>query len=358
VTEQAFANAIKVRLSSYIRLSIHSSTEATKLSISVIPQYDKCAMTPWHSSLVRALDGSVAMCHALKVPAKTHDLIMEGGCPWYFRERSELFNWSTDVQFKYLYPCGILIRPRDLHAKVSFHNIHMQKVRTLAEKCSPIVLRGFMDTTDRHTYIVKAYDAGKPRMSEIKAEKVEQKEERQCMVDEVNFGHPKEVVQSEHVKQHPRFRYITSLSEPQGNNPDAFFASSRLFWQNLPSKHSQEKLSKLEWSFESSSNSNVDATEVFPLAIPHPTDPERRCIRWPNNWHQLGKNSTQPRVKIQNGSQYYASVINSVLSDRRVCQFFAWEKGDVVLSDNIATLHGGRGFDEGSSEDFWQIDLD
>jgi hypothetical protein len=79
----------------------------------------------------------------------------------YFREKSKLFFWpGMDVKFDYLYPTGILIKPQDPTAKYSLHKVHMRKVRGLAEKCSPVILRGFTDTTDRRTFKAKAYDAG------------------------------------------------------------------------------------------------------------------------------------------------------------------------------------------------------
>ncbi len=61
-----------------------------------------------------------------------------------------------DVKFDYLSPSGIMIRACDESSRYLLQNVLMQKVRCLAEECSPVVLRGFKDTTDTHTFEAKA----------------------------------------------------------------------------------------------------------------------------------------------------------------------------------------------------------
>ena len=146
---RAFAIAIATEFDDSIRLSIHPSTDAKKISISLIPQKGKTIMTPWHSSLVRSLDGSIHMEHAGSVSAITHELVFEKGRPSHFRERSALFSWeSMDVDFEYMYPSGILISLRNNAPKYSLCKVDMHKVRALADICSPVILRGFQYMTD------------------------------------------------------------------------------------------------------------------------------------------------------------------------------------------------------------------
>lgn len=59
-----------------------------KISISLIRQKGALNMTPWHSALVRAVDGSITMRHAQTVSRATHELKWEGGKPSYFQERT------------------------------------------------------------------------------------------------------------------------------------------------------------------------------------------------------------------------------------------------------------------------------
>ncbi|MCJ1248508.1 hypothetical protein MMC30_005726 [Trapelia coarctata] len=354
---KAFANAISTRLSTYIRLSIHSSTEATKLSISVIPQSNKSVMTPWHSSLVRALDGSITMSHALRVPAKTHNLIMENGSPSYFQERSPLFDWSMDVVFKYLYPCGILVTPRNPFVGCSLHSVHMQKARALAEHCSPVVLRGFRDATDKHTFFAKAYDAGKPlsKAGSI-AEQTERTQKQQPGDSISNEGTTQINGCGKGSSPTPRFRYVVALSESPKDSAPTLLASSRLFWQHLPSKFTPHGLSKLTWRYTTSDNGLI-GSEEHPLVIPHPADNKRLCVRWHSAWHHPTQRYPLTDVTIGSGKQYHVSLVESMLSDRRVSLYFKWEQGDVVLSDNLGMMHTGPGFDGGQSQEFWQVDL-
>ncbi|KFY65022.1 hypothetical protein V496_02869 [Pseudogymnoascus sp. VKM F-4515 (FW-2607)] len=87
---KAFSEAIACRFPNHLRLSIHPSTDTKKISISLIPQTGAFAMTPWHSALVRAVDGSITMQHAAKVSTKTHTLISKDGKPCYFQEKSDV----------------------------------------------------------------------------------------------------------------------------------------------------------------------------------------------------------------------------------------------------------------------------
>jgi len=314
-------------------------------------------MTPWHSSLVRALDGSITMSHALRVPAKTHDLIMEHGRPSYFRERSPLFDWPMDVVFKFLYPCGILITPRNPSVGCSLHNIHMQKVRALAEHCTPVVLRGFRDTTDKHTFFTKAYDAGEPLSKGGSIVEEAGGTQRQHTGDSILNGGTIDINGcGESSTSPPLFRYMVALSgSPQDASP-TLFASSRLFWQHLPSKFTPDGLSKLTWRYTKTTNDLVGLQE-YPLVVTHPADKKRLCVRWHSAWHHPAQNDPLVDVTIDSGKQHHVSVVESMLSDRRVCLYFQWEQGDVVFSDNFGMMHSGPGSDSSSSQEFWQVDL-
>jgi hypothetical protein len=60
-----------------------------KISIILIRQEGAMNMTPWHSAVVIAGDGSITMQHAQTVSRATHELIWEGGRPSYFQERTD-----------------------------------------------------------------------------------------------------------------------------------------------------------------------------------------------------------------------------------------------------------------------------
>ncbi|SLM34376.1 Pyoverdine biosynthesis [Lasallia pustulata] len=260
---KAFANSIAVKFPAHVRLSIHPSTETSKLSMSLIPQKGRSQMTPWHSSLVQALDGSIIMSHALSVPARTHDLIYEHGRPSYFRERSPLFHWpGMDVSFNYMYPCGLMVIPTDKSCRYSLHNVQMQKVRTLAEACSPVVLRGFADTTDGHIYEAKAHDlgavapwmfGGKHIVKDVGRpgrmnNNVVSSEAMPMHYDGIfKFAKKTDAATGEEisVSAPPRFQYFTAIPPSPRGSGYTLFAASRLFWQHLPPQHTIDELKAL-----------------------------------------------------------------------------------------------------------------
>ena len=161
-THQVFAAAIEAKCKGYVRLSIHPSTGQTKLSVPLIPPpKGGHLMTPWHSSVAVGLDGSFRTVHAEDVRG-THDLVYVNGLPHHYREKSDLYDFGAiKVEFEHLYPCGLIIRPA-AHSenKPSFRELDAKKLRMLTEAQSPVVLRGFADTTDRELFISRAYELG------------------------------------------------------------------------------------------------------------------------------------------------------------------------------------------------------
>lgn len=102
-------------------------------------------MTPWHATTVYGLNGSVTTAHldSLKT-SSIYEPIFKDGAPWYYREKSDLYHWSdTLISFEPLYPTGLLITPVSGFDIQSFSSIDATKLRCLAERNSPVILRGF-----------------------------------------------------------------------------------------------------------------------------------------------------------------------------------------------------------------------
>ena len=331
-------------------------------------------MTPWHSALVQALDGSITMSHALSVPALTHELIYENGRPSHFRERSPLFHWpGMDVSFRYMYPCGLIVRPSSPGSNYSLHNVHMQLVRGLAEACSPVVLRGFADTTDEHTYEAKAYDLGAvaPWTFGVK-QKVKDAGRQDRMANNV--------VSSEAMPMHydgmfkfvkktdaatglevsvsnpPRFQYFTSITPSAPGSGYTLFASSRLFWQHLPAPLTVASLSGLTWECKNSGFWDNHMKQL-PLVVAHPATGEP-CVRWHEPWPEWKTKFANCVIRMENAGQEYVGLVDRMLYDRRVCLYFSWMKGDVLVSDNFAMLHTRTAFEGESDRELWRIHFD
>ena len=48
----------------------------------------------------------------------------------------------------------------------------------------------------------------------------------------------------------------------------------------------------------------------------------------------------------------------AALHDRRVAYWHAWEKGDMVISDNVLAMHTRSDFNAGCDRELWRIHFD
>lgn len=148
---EAFTKIILAKRGDYVRLSVHPSSGAVKLSIPLVPQRgeDGWPRTPWHCSIAVGVDGSYRTVHATDV-RKSHNLIYRHGQPYCFREKSPLYDWEDDVvEFEHLYPQGLVVRPKPgLAASPLLDHTHMAKLHQLAALQSPIRVEGFADGMD------------------------------------------------------------------------------------------------------------------------------------------------------------------------------------------------------------------
>lgn len=149
----------------HVRLSIHPSTGAAKLSISPLPTASMYT-TPWHCTVAYMLDGSVNTgMRSDFEEGDRYELVYENGHPSYYREKSELTSWAEDkggITCTPIYPTGWIIKPAAGANTLSITDVDAKKVRGLAELSSPIVLRGFAQSTNRDLYVEKAKDFGEP----------------------------------------------------------------------------------------------------------------------------------------------------------------------------------------------------
>lgn len=160
---QAFARAVRDKFSNHVRLSIHPSTGHNKVSVSTLPT-DSTYTTPWHCAVAVRQDGTITSGLAQTFwDDPTWELVYEDGRPSYFREKSDLYTWSSGaITVSPLYPCGVVISPTEGANKLSMQDIDAQKVRALSEINSPVILRGFSGTKNREKYIEKASEFGTP----------------------------------------------------------------------------------------------------------------------------------------------------------------------------------------------------
>lgn len=148
----------------HVRLSIHPSTGANKISISLLPT-DSAYTTPWHCSVAFRLDGTLMSGPRAGFESDDrYELVHEGDRPSYFRERSDLLSWGEakgGISCEPLYPSGMLIKP-SVPGSMRMDDVDGAKTRALAEVVSPVVLRGFCKTPKKEVFVRKAEEMGRP----------------------------------------------------------------------------------------------------------------------------------------------------------------------------------------------------
>ncbi|EMD61568.1 hypothetical protein COCSADRAFT_39282 [Bipolaris sorokiniana ND90Pr] len=138
----AFAALIRERYPDYVRLSIHPSTGLTKISMPMIPQPDSFSMTPWHCAVAVDVNGKFKTAHA-GVLRETHDLVLKGGVPYCFRERSSLYSWDAKVEFTHLYGGGMIVRNVGGNSKEPLSDADQEKLAKLRSLQGNVTLEGF-----------------------------------------------------------------------------------------------------------------------------------------------------------------------------------------------------------------------
>ncbi|KAJ5795265.1 Pyoverdine biosynthesis [Penicillium paradoxum] len=374
-----FAAAIRANRKDYVRLSIHESAGEKKLSVSLIPQTrGTIGYTPWHSCVAVGLDGSYRTVHAEDV-RDTHDLIYKNGNPYFFREKSSLFDWSENglsVKFEHLYPSGLIIRPADIdnvNPPPSIRSIPMQKVRGLSNGMSPIIVRGFTETLEEHLYVQKGEELGTilPWSFGI-IQKVRDNGRSDKMGNNVtsNEAMPMhfdgmfkfeeitdpETGERKKVQRPPGYQFFTCPATAPKGNGYTLFASSRLFFRYLPPPWSTERLEKVTWAMDNDGFWDAKLKDQ-PLIVKHPIS-GLPCLRWHQPWDSTKTKFSTCDVTIENDDNGLVGIIDRITYDYRVCLRFGWEKGDLLVSDNTAMLHTRTGYISNCDRELWRIHCD
>lgn len=379
----AFSSAIREKFSDHLRLSIHPSKNENKISISLLPT-DTGFTTPWHSTLAIRLDGTVTTGHRETFAANdAYELVYENSRPTYFREKSPLLSWGEDkggIICEPLYPSGLLVRPAAGPNKMAIQDVDAAKVRALAEVNSPVTLRGFSKTTDRELFVEKSKEFGQPTewkfglVLEVKDQGTDSKGLNNVLsaewmpyhydglfktVKKTNANGEEELVSTP-----PKFQIFAGVTSSPKDTGFTLFSSSTLVFKYLPESLSLDYLRSLTWGV---STSAFDATKLrgLPLIIDHPTHGQP-CLRYHEPWPE-SKTKFDPTfitIEDKNGpipkssQDEICAILDGLLHDRRVAYWHSWEKGDLLVSDNILMMHTRSDFTAGSDRELWRIHFD
>ncbi|KAF4968849.1 hypothetical protein FSARC_3815 [Fusarium sarcochroum] len=375
----AFANAVRQKYPDHVRLSIHPSTGAVKLSVNLLPT-DDLYTTPWHCSVAFRLDGTIRTAMRSEFDGDDSlELVYENGRPHYYREKSSLLSWAEDkggIMVDPIYPAGLSIRPANGPGSLTLDDIDTQKVRALSEINSPIVLKGFVKKPNRDRFIDLSYRFGTPLpwkfglLLEVKDRGVDARGLNNVLSAEpmpMHYDGLFKVVkqtdengQEKTVSTPPQFQLFQGATSSPRDTGFTLFSSSTLFFKYLPSWLKELDLSKLTWSVSTTAFDNT-VLNGLPLAIDHPTT-VKPCLRYHEPWPQSKTRFDASEVTIDGleptQSAAICDTITSVLYDRRVALYLTWDKGDIVVSDNILMMHTRSDFTAGIDRELWRIHFD
>lgn len=307
------------------------------------------------------------------------ELIYENGRPSYFREKADLFSWGEEnggIEATPIFPTGWMIKPAKGTGTLSIKHVNAKKVRALAEVCSPVVLRGFAKSTHRDLYVNKAEEFGTPLawkfglVLEVKDQGENTAGLNNVLSSEwMPFHYDGLFKTSKQLDAHgnevtvstpPRFQFFAGVTESPKDTGFTIFSSSTSIFHKLPKWLSVEHLSTLTWSVATSS---FDATTLngIPLVIAHPVT-GKPCLRYHEPWPASKTKFDATSVTIdgvsEDESARICAVLDELLHDRRVAYYHAWDKGDLVISDNILMMHTRSDFHSGSPRELWRIHFD
>ncbi|KAI0456410.1 Pyoverdine/dityrosine biosynthesis protein-domain-containing protein [Xylaria acuta] len=374
---KAYGAALRANLPDYVRLSIHDSTGKGKFSLALIPNAQEkgsVGLMPWRSVIAVDADGSYRTVYPDQV-RDTHELIYKDRKPYFFRVKSDLFDWSSSglqVDIEHLYPCGIIVRP--VNRSTSMRLIPMQKVRHLSNHFSPVVLRGFSDTTDEDLWVEKGHELGKiltwaltgtifkvvnTRDDSKMANNVTSNEPLPMHFDGVfKFEDREDPVTGEvkKVLSPPGYQYFTCLATAPKGDGYTLFCNSRLFFRYLPAPWTLERLEPVTWEMTNDGFwSNVH--KGLPLVVRHPVT-NAPCVRWHSPWDRDKTKYSTYKIAMENEEQSLVQLIEKMTYDFRTCLRFSWEKGDLLINDNVSMLHTRTLYTSKCDREMWRIHLD
>lgn len=146
---KSFTRFIQSKYPEFVRLSVHPSGGTTKLSVPLIAQADGAfPRTPWHSCIAVGTNGSLRTCHSQEV-SSTHRLVYRQGRPYYYREKSELWDWDEElVHVEPLYPRGLLVTPlkNSAEGRVMLNERYVERLQELERSFGgPMRAIGFLN---------------------------------------------------------------------------------------------------------------------------------------------------------------------------------------------------------------------
>ncbi|KAJ5309113.1 hypothetical protein PENANT_c020G05821 [Penicillium antarcticum] len=142
----AYEAVINSTLGEHIRLSIHPSLGRNKISIPLLRQGDIFGDMPWHASVVVLSNGEIKTGNSRDF-RKLYEVVMKHGRPYYFRERSPMYEWSADVVFQHDY-AGLIVKHPHQRRQVLGRDDRLKLARLIVCQKKSVRVEGFKVPND------------------------------------------------------------------------------------------------------------------------------------------------------------------------------------------------------------------
>ncbi|KAJ5894313.1 taurine catabolism dioxygenase TauD TfdA family protein [Penicillium taxi] len=373
---KTYATLLASAAPSAIRLSIHESNNVGKITLNLFPPaVNPDFITPWHGAIALFPDASLRVVDASTINKDEFEVVNNAaGQPWLLRAKCELFNWpGKEVDFEPLFPCGMLVRPKEGHGPLKFEDVDMKRVRRLALATAPLLLRGFTMEVEKEVFREKARQLGEIQSwpfgdilevrenGEINMNNVLTREAMPYHYDGV-FKMAQDEKTGEWISTPPLFQMFRNRAASQSEGGLTLFASSRNLLPLLgPDTIPLEELRSLKWKTFTESNDAFGGHELhLPFIVAHPesgADTFRIHEPWPESKCISG--SSKPTIVQVVGwpeaeSDALFEKLTALLYDRRVVYRHQWQAGDFLFNDNATTHHTRTAFTEGHRE-HWRV---
>ena len=296
------------------------------------------------------------------------------GQPWLLREKSDLFYFPGMIlDFEPLYPCGMLVKPREGHDPYKFEDVDMQRVRRLALSTAPLLLRGFTMKVQKEVFRAKAGELGEIQMWPF-GDILEVRENASFNMNNVltNEAMPfhydgvfktiKDETTGEPISVPPLFQMFRNRAADQQVGGLTLFSSSRNLLALLgPDTIPLTDLRKLKWKTFTAVNEAFGGTELLlPFIASHPetgADTFRFHEPWPAS-KCIGATSEPTLIEVPGlpdaESVVLCDRLTALMYDRRVVLRHQWSEGDFIFNDNATTHHTRTAFESGHRE-LWRV---
>jgi alpha-ketoglutarate-dependent taurine dioxygenase len=359
-----------------IHLTIHESNNVGRITLNLLPPIiNPDLILPWHGAVALLPNATMRIVDVSTVDLTHFEIVYtDTGRPWLLRAKCELFNWpGMVVDFEPLFPCGLLVRPKEGNGPYRIEEVDMQRVRHLALATAPVLLRGFTMQVEKEVLRCKARELGEIQQwpfgdilevrqnDDLDMNNVLTREAMPFHYDGV-FKMTQDEKTSEWISTPPLFQIFFNRASSHSEGGLTLFASSRNLLPLLgPDTIPLEELRLLKWKTFTAANETFGGHELhLSFIVTHP-ESGIETFRFHEPWPKskcVASSSKPTTVQVVDWpvtrSDKLCRKLTALLYDRRVVYHHHWRTGDLIINDNAMTHHTRTAFGNGHRE-HWRV---